>query len=162
MLIVPEPAITLVKRWEGFHEVIQRRPAVMAGPYLCPAGVWTIGYGTVVGSPAYPPVTVEQAEELLLDGANGLRKCVQQAYSQTPVLLNEPEHRVAAVASFIYNLGVGNYRASTLRQRIKQQRWGEAEREFHRWVYAGGRKLAGLIARRADEAALFSGVGNYG
>lgn len=161
MLTAPPAAVALVKRWEGFHRIVQRTPVVLAGPYRCPALVPTIGYGTVVDSMDYPPITEADAEELLMHGSNGLNKCVAAAYRICPVLLNEPErHRVAAVASFIYNLGAGNFRASTLRRRINQKNWAEAEREFHRWVYAGGRKLAGLIARRADEAALFSGAYN--
>lgn len=61
--------------------------------------------------------------------------------------------------SFTFNLGSGRLQSSTLRQKINRSDYEGAAGEFKRWVYGGGRKLPGLIARRADEEALFrSGI----
>lgn len=154
MAIFAAPAIALVKKYEGFHAVVQRRPVLMAGPYLCPAGVWTIGYGTVVGRADYPPVTEREATQMMLDHLVGDLLAV---YRLCPVLIGEPEYRANALASFVYNLGRGRLQASTLRRKVNERDWAGAEEEFHKWVWAGGRKLPGLIARRAEEAAMFAG-----
>jgi lysozyme len=148
--MIPEAAIELCKKWEGF------RPE----PYLCPAGVPTIGYGTVIDSLDHPPVTEAEATELLIrSGRFSLGEATLAALRFCPVLIYEPEHRLAAVASFTYNLGATNLQTSTLRKKINAQDWTGAANEFHRWVWAGSRKLPGLIARRADEAAVFMGHG---
>lgn len=138
---VTQAAIDLVKRWEGFR----------AKPYLCPAGVPTIGYGTVIKSLDHPPVTEAEATELLIAE---LERCISASLKMCPVLDTSP-NKLAAVASFTYNLGAGRLKASTLRAKINEQSWEEAGVEFRKWVWAGGRKLPGLVARREDEARLF-------
>lgn len=57
--------------------------------------------------------------------------------------------------SFTYNLGAGALQRSTLRQYVIQGDDVAAAREFSRYVWAAGRKLKGLVLRRADEAAMF-------
>jgi len=148
--MVPRSAVDLCKRWEGFHRVVQRRPILLAGPYICPAGYWTIGYGTLCDKD-HAPITEPEATGLLLDY---LHRDVPRVIELCPVLLSEPEDRLGAILSYAYNLGTGRLRASTLRRRVNQRDWPEAARELRRWVWAGGRKLPGLVARREDEAAL--------
>ena len=144
MVPVPAAAIELVKRWEGFR----------AKPYLCPAGVPTIGYGTVIDSLDHPPITEAEGERLLIDH---LARDVLAVYRLCPTLVYEPgHHKIAALASFTYNLGAARLATSTLRRKVNAWDWDGAEEEFHKWVWAGGRKLPGLIARRAEEAALFA------
>lgn len=129
----------------------------MAGPYLCPALVWTIGYGSTryesgaAVAEGDHAITRERAHELL---SWSLQRDLVTVYRLCPALADEPEHRAAAIASFVYNLGPGRLQASTLRRRINERDWPEAALELQKWVWAGGRKLAGLVARRADEAAL--------
>lgn len=143
-------AIPIVKRWEGLHKVAQRRPAITVVPYICPAGYWTIGYGHLCGKD-HPSIDEAEAEaylvrDLAIAETGVLRYC--------PGLALEPEHRRAAIVSWTFNLGVGRLQASTLRRRINQRAWDEAARELRRWVYAGGRVLSGLVARREDEVRL--------
>lgn len=148
--MVPAAAIQLCKRWEGLHKVVQTRPIIMVGPYLCPALVPTIGYGTVVKSLDHPPITEQTAETLLYDY---LTKDMLRVLELCPVLAKNQD-RLGAIMSFTYNLGIGRLQASTLRRRINQEDWPEAARELGKWVWAGGKRLPGLIGRRADEAAV--------
>jgi lysozyme len=59
---------------------------------------------------------------------------------------------LGAVASFIFNLGTGNYRASTFKKKVDSLDWDEAKKQIQKWVYGGGMRLPGLVARRMEEA----------
>ena len=65
------------------------------------------------------------------------------------------DNQFAALVSFTFNLGGGALQRSTLRQKVNRKEHGEVPAEFMKWVRAGGRKLPGLIKRRAAEAALY-------
>lgn len=105
----------------------------------------------MVPSMDVPPITKEEADERLL---KELPKYAMAAVRLSPVLASHP-NKLAAVSSFVFNLGEGRYRASTLRRLINEERWQEAADEFDKWVWGGGRKLPGLIKRRAAEKAVF-------
>jgi len=60
-----------------------------------------------------------------------------------------------ALCDFVFNVGVGNFRTSTLRKRVNARDFDRVPFEFRRWVYAGGRKLSGLAKRREKEISLF-------
>ena len=62
--------------------------------------------------------------------------------------------RFAAIISFCYNCGTGNYRISTLKKRVDAKDWAGAQEEIRKWNKAAGRVLPGLVKRRAAEAAL--------
>jgi lysozyme len=145
--MIPVEAIELVKRFEGLHKL---RSDGLVWPYFCPAGVPTIGWGTVVSSINHPPITPEEALERLMVE---LEACYRAALRMSPILSAHPA-RLSAIISFIYNLGSGRYRASTLKRRVDEGKWLEAGREIRRWIYGGGRKLPGLILRREAEAWL--------
>lgn len=138
-------AIDLIKRWEGLHKV---KADGLVYAYLCPALVPTIGYGTVVPSLSFGPITPEVAEKFLEVDAE---KCATSALAMSPILAGRP-HGLDAITSFIYNLGQARYRASTLRRKINEGDFQAAAFEIQRWVWAGGRKLPGLIARRTEES----------
>jgi lysozyme len=72
----------------------------------------------------------------------------------SPRLLREPDRRLAAIISFAYNCGTGNYRISTLKKRVDAGDWAGAKQEIVRWNKAAGRVLNGLTRRRQAEAAL--------
>ena len=67
------------------------------------------------------------------------------------------QHQFDPILSFTYNLGAGALQASTLRKKILRYDMDGAAREFDRWVFAGGRKLAGLVRRPAAEREMFEG-----
>ena len=145
---VPQAAIDLARRFEGFHHVPRSDPLRRAHPYLCPAGFWAVGYGHLC-VPDHPPITQAEAEAYL---AQDLQVALQAALRYCPVLASEPSQRLAAVVDFCFNLGAGRLQTSTLRRRINQREWREAAREMRRWVHAGGRVLPGLQARREISA----------
>lgn len=136
----------LARRFEGFY----------SSPYLCPAGVPTIGYGatyyedgtTVTLHDA--PISKEKAEALLL-------WMVRTRYLPAVVKLcpgaDTPEC-LAALIDFTFNLGAGNLRASTLRRRVNAKQWADVPAELRKWVKGGGRVLAGLVKRREAEVLL--------
>lgn len=139
-------AAALARRFEGLD----------LEPYLCPAGVPTIGYGATFyedGSAvtlADPPITRERAEALL---AWMIRTEYLPAVARLCPGVDTPE-RLAALIDFTFNLGAGNLRGSTLRRRVNDGRWEDVPGELAKWVLAGGRRLPGLVRRRAAEAEL--------
>ena len=149
MIEVPQAAIMLAKRFEGFHRVPKGDPN-RAHPYVCPAGYWTIGWGHLCQAD-HPPVTEAEAEDYL---ARDLMTALNATQRYCPVLIRESESRLAAIVDFTFNLGAGRLQTSTLRRRINQRDWASAARELRRWVYGGGRFLPGLAARREAEIAV--------
>jgi lysozyme len=139
-----EIAAALCRKFEGFS----------AKPYLCPAGYWTIGYGTVykpdgtVVTPHDTPISQEQAEEWL---KHELRhNYLAGVLHASPILAQYPS-ALGAITDFAYNLGVGRYRASTLRKRINAEDWDAAGSELQKWIRGGGKVLRGLVLRRQAE-----------
>jgi lysozyme len=134
------------------YKLIKRFEGCRLTPYICPAGVWTCGWGST-GPDVFPgkPWTRNYADKRMEDDAvrfatNTLALC--------PNLANEPASRLCAIADFAYNLGAGRLKASTLRKRVRAGDWEGAKRELRKWVRGGGRVLPGLVARREAEAAL--------
>ena len=140
-------AAALCKQFEGFR----------SKPYLCPAGIPTIGYGsTYYASGAKvalsdEPINETIAETLLLHELQFtylpgvLRNC--------PILLTD-ERKCNAVVDFCYNLGVGRLQTSTLKRKINEQDWEAAKKQLLLWNKGGGKVLAGLDKRRKAEAML--------
>lgn len=153
MIAVPQPAVDLAKRFEGFRRVPKNDPG-RAHPYLCPAGYWTIGYGHLC-DPKHPPVTEEEADVYL---AQDLVTALKATLRYCPVLVTESEGRLAAIVDFTFNLGAGRLQTSTLRRRVNQRDWIGAGQELRRWVCGGGKVLPGLVARRQAEAAILVGL----
>lgn len=125
-------------------------------PYLDDVGVPTIGVGATFyedGRPVTlldPPITRERALQLL----NWHLRChfLPEVARLCPGA--QTPQRIAALLDFAFNLGVGNLRASTLRAKVNAGLWPDVPAQFMRWTRAGGRVLAGLVKRRAAEAAL--------
>jgi lysozyme len=118
-------------------------------PYRCPAGVLTVGYGSTQPSPT-GSITLAEAERRL-DG--DLVSAYRAAISTSPALANVPL-AAAAITDFVFNLGSGRYRGSTLRKRIDARDFRAAAVQIRKWVFGGGRKLPGLVTRRELEARL--------
>ena len=152
MIEMPQAAIDLAKRFEGFERKVKHGIEITAVPYICPAGFWTIGYGHLC-DPKHPPITEAEAEVYL---ARDLQTALAATLRFCPVLATEPEGRLAAIVDFTLNLGAGRLQTSTLRRRVNQRDWVAASQELRRWVYGGGRVLPGLLARREAEARLLS------
>lgn len=148
--MVPQTAIELAKRFEGFERRVKRGTMVAAVPYVCPAGFWTIGYGHLCEA-THPPISEADAEDYL---ALDLQTALAATLRFCPLLVTESGNRLGAIVDFTFNLGAGRLQTSTLRQRINQRDWISAGRELTRWVYGGGRILPGLVMRRQTEQLL--------
>ena len=146
MIAVPQTAIDLAKRFEGFCRVPKNDPG-RAYPYVCPAGYHTIGFGHLC-KPDHPPITEAEAEVYL---AQDLMTALAATLRYCPVMATESESRLAAIIDFTFNLGAGRLQTSTLRRRINQRDWVGAATELRRWIYGGSRVLPGLVRRREAE-----------
>jgi lysozyme len=113
---------------------------------------WTIGWGST-GSDIKPGTvwTSAQAEESLNEH---LLYFATNLLKLSPSLVNASDRRVAALISFCYNCGLGNYRISTLKKRADSGDWLGASEEILKWNKAAGRVLKGLTRRREAESAL--------
>lgn len=135
-----EKGINLIKLFEGFEPEA----------YMCPAGVWTIGYGHIRAVKKGDKVNIAQAEILLRDDLQEAEKEVSSQLS----LLNQ--NQFDALVSFVFNVGVQNFRDSTLLKWAKNNANDELiSLQFKRWVYAGKKVLPGLERRREAESKLY-------
>jgi len=136
----PPELLTLIQTFEGLR----------LRAYVCPAGVWTCGWGST--GPDVTPTTVWTQDEadarLQIDAV----RFTAAAKTLCPSLEGP---QLAAVADFAYNMGATRLAGSTLRRKINAGDLDSAADEFEKWVYGGGRKLPGLVARRLAERALF-------
>lgn len=142
-MLTSSAGVELIKRFEGFS----------SKPYICPAGVWTIGYGsTRAVTKNTPPISEGQASALLM---RELRRYEQSVENLIHVPLTQ--WQFDALVSFTYNLGGGVLQRSTLRRKVNREQHEDVPHEFLKWVWAGGRRLKGLVARRQAEAEMYSG-----
>ena len=144
---VSKQGLEIIKKHEGFR----------SKPYLCPAGVPTIGYGSTY----YPDgkrvkmtdnaIDKVSAETLLYMTLNKFEDCVLNA-----VKSNINQNQFDALVSFTYNLGCGNLNKSTLLKKVNVDPCDRSiVNEFMKWNKAGGKVLKGLTTRRHDEATLY-------
>ena len=143
---INERGIEMVKSFEG----------ISLKPYLCPANVWTVGYGATrsrTGGPIDPdmePISETEAEALLLRDLES-----SQGWVSRLIKTALTENQYSALTSFTFNVGAGALQRSTLRMKLNRGEVQNAADEFPKWRIAGGRILAGLVRRRAAERALF-------
>ena len=122
-------------------------------------GVWTIGYGTTI----YPngakvkkgdTCTLEQAKSYM---THDLKRFESAVCENVRVGLNQ--NQFDALVSLTYNIGIGAFTKSTLLKKLNAGDYKGAAAQFDVWVIAGGKRLDGLVKRRAKEKALFLAVG---
>lgn len=122
--------------------------------YLCPAKKWTIGYGQTEGVKEGDVWTEEQATDDLVDEIEWRQRAVLNSCKLRP-----NENQLAALVSLIYNIGVHNFRTSTLLKLHNAGKFKEAGDAFRSWVFitVNGRKIKvdGLENRRERERALY-------
>jgi len=139
--------LDIIKKYEGFS----------SKPYLCPAKVPTIGYGSTYyedGSKVKltdSPITQERATELLEALLVSFERAVDSYCIDT---INQSQFD--AICSFAYNCGVGNLKSSTLLKKVNVNPDNPTIKdEFLKWTKGGGKTLPGLIRRRTEEAQLY-------
>ena len=150
--IVPE-ARKLVEDFEGYHKKLSDG---RAAPYLCPARVATLGFGTTYYEGGRkvkmsdPPITRERAQQLLSNQLLSYAFAVDKGVKTSMHSLMR-----GSLTSFTYNVGTGAFAKSTLLRMVNQQRWSEVPRAFMMYRMGGGRVLAGLERRRKAESIMF-------
>jgi len=125
--------------------------------YKCPAGVWTIGWGTTTehGHKIASGLIWTQAQ---CDAAF-LHDMVEfEAHVKRLVKVKLMPWQFDALTSFTYNCGAGALAGSTLLKKVNAQDFDAAALEFHKWCKANGKKLDGLVRRRASESLLFQNI----
>ena len=132
--------IELIKHFEGCE----------LEAYKCPAGVWTIGYGHIKGVHEGMKITEMQAEEMLKSELHEYEGYIND-YVTVPLNQNQFD----AMVSWVYNLGGGNLRSSTLLKVLNAGDYDGVPAQMLRWNKAGGKVLEGLTRRRQAEADLF-------
>ncbi len=140
--------IELITTFEGFS----------ASPYFCPAGIATIGYGSTKYADGRAvkmgdkPVTYFEAKELL-EATLGEYEDVINTYVNVSLSQNQFD----ALVSFTYNVGIGNFKKSTLLKKLNASLFDDAAKEFLKWDKSKGFVLAGLTKRRKTEMEVFNG-----
>lgn len=148
---------TIMRISEKGLEIIKEHEGLRLMPYLCPAGVPTIGYGNTYYNDGRPvrlgddKITIEDAELLLIATLDHYERGVNRY-----VIKEINQCQFDALVSFAYNLGLGALQKSTLLRRINEDPCNPNIRsQFNRWVNAAGRELPGLVKRRKAEADLY-------
>lgn len=134
----------LIKKFEGFRAIA----------YLCPAGVWTVGYGTTrINGNAVKEgtkITTDEADVFLEQDLKSFEDAVNKTVN---VALTQ--NQFDALVCFVYNVGVGNFKKSTLLKKLNASHFSEAADEFLKWDKSKGKALPGLTRRRSAERSLF-------
>jgi lysozyme len=144
-----ELAASFCRQFEGYR----------AKPYLCPANVATIGYGSTyyadkrkvtledpsMDEPTARALLMIELEHTYLPGV--LRNC--------PILATD-EKKCNAIVDFVYNLGIGRLQTSTLKRKINAGDWPGAQEQLMLWTKGGGKVLPGLLKRRKAECLLLN------
>ena len=135
-------AVTAICGFEGYREYA----------YKDSVGKATIGYGTTKGVQMGDRTTRQEAKAFLVRDASAMAKQMQS-------LIKVPlyQYEWDAYLSFTYNVGVGNFRSSTLLKKLHAGDYAGACAQLKRWVYAGGKKLNGLVKRREAEYRMCMG-----
>ena len=136
--------------------MIKHHEGVRYEPYRCPAGLWTVGVGHLIGDgKTLPPdwnrkFSTKEIDSIL---AADLRRFERGVLRLCPVRLTQGQFD--ALVSFSFNVGLGNLQRSTLRMKTNRGEKEAASKEFSKWIKGGGRVLPGLVKRRKDEAILY-------
>ncbi|MEF2578182.1 MAG: lysozyme [Bacteroidales bacterium] len=132
------------------YELIKQFEGLRLEAYLCPAGIWTIGYGHTSGVSPNSFITIQEADEYLH------RDVATIEMQLNKLNLSLRQCQWDAIVSFVFNVGIGNFKASTLLAKIRiNPDDNSIIDEFLRWVYANGKVMRGLQKRRLTEMKLY-------
>ena len=164
-----DEGIHLLHMFEGYRDK----------PYLCSASMWTIGWGHVLYQQQIKlPIVRKDGYTGVLRAELPLRPEDNRIWSKDELVeifkadlvsfengvlryapnLDSPEHqhKFDACVAFSFNVGLGNFQRSTIRQKILREDWDGAAEAFMQWTKAGGKVLKGLVRRRGAERDLFN------
>lgn len=140
-------------------ETIKEYEGLRLSPYLCSGGYPTIGYGAIYSAKGKrvkmldPPINEHQAEELLRRDVNIAYRSIERL--TTPYTEDLTANQMAALSSLCFNIGSGNFRASSVRSLIRRGEIESAGKNFWQWRRASGVIVSGLVRRRARETQLY-------
>lgn len=137
---ISENGINLIKQFEGLK----------TQAYLCQAKVWTIGYGHTLGVKQGDVCTISEASDLLKEDILIFEKSLNNL-----VLVPLNQNQYDALICFIFNIGCGNFKKSTLLKLLNNADYNGAAAEFCKWIYVKGKVSEGLRRRRIAEKELF-------
>lgn len=162
-----ETGLHLMHKFEGYKNK----------PYLCPAHIWSVGWGTVLYQDQIklPMIRVEGKDVPMIRKEYPLRQEDNRVWSkeelveifkndlasfERAVLRLVPgcaghQGRFDALVCLAYNIGAGNLQRSTIRMKANRGDWEGAAEAFMAWTKGGGKVLPGLVKRRVAEKALF-------
>jgi lysozyme len=162
-----EAGANLMHQYEGYR----------TKPYLCPAHIWTIGYGHVLYQEQIrlPVVRVEEKDTPMIrkemplkpeDDRVWTKEEIEKLFADDVASFERGVLRLApavlgrqgafdACVSFAFNAGLGNFQRSTIRMKANRREWEAAAEAFMQWTKGGGKELPGLVKRRKAEKALF-------
>lgn len=160
-----QKAIEIIKHFESLHD--GNLKTIGLQPKLCPADVWTVGWGRAVIDPAtgkfltgagskkralelYPALTIKQADAMLAEDYNRFELAVKELLKRTPL-----DYQLGAMTSLAYNIGLNNFRKSAVLRYFNGGNMATAAECFKLWVKANGKVLKGLQRRRQAELHLF-------
>ena len=144
---ISNEGLQLIKKYEGYKTT----------PYRCPAGLYTVGYGHLIGNGLQLPdewnrtFSLGEIDALLRSDLVRFERGVQR-YTTVHLLKSQSD----SLVSFSFNLGMGVYQRSTLRQKLNRGDYYGASKEFLKYTRAGGKVLKGLVRRRQAEYNLFN------
>lgn len=145
-MIINDETLALIMRWEG----------LVLTAYQDVAGVWTIGYGHSERAPLPPKpyygmtITADEAERILAQDLEHFASQIRPLFKRTPT-----PNQFGAMLSLAFNIGVGAFAKSTCLRRFNEGNVEGAAEALTWFNKAGGRKVQGLVNRRADEKKLF-------
>jgi lysozyme len=139
---ISKEGLSLIKKFEGCE----------LEAYLCPAGVWTIGYGHTKDVKEGDKINKEEADYLLQE-----EMIEYESYINDFVEVPLNQNQFDALCSWVYNLGPTNLKNSTMLRVLNEEKYADVPQEIKRWNKAGGEVLDGLIKRREAEAKMFLG-----
>ena len=150
----PEPPKLPILSAEG-HALIKQSEGLNLNAYQCSANIWTIGFGSTRGLDGLPvkpglSITQTQARALYIRDINIFSGAVRKLV-KVPINNNQ----FSALVSLSYNIGLGNFRSSTLLRQLNRGNYSECSGEFWKWRRARGKIVAGLVARRERERIMF-------
>ncbi len=142
-------ALPMARQFEGFE----------ANPYPDPgtgAEPWAFGFGSTLDANEMP-VTPETPAISYNEACDLAMRDMYRAFHTIAAEIAAPMtvHEIAAVMDFVYNVGAGSFKSSTLLRMINERQYASAAEQFERWDQAGGKVMAGLLRRRLSEAQVF-------
>jgi lysozyme len=138
---INQDGIDLIKEFEGLHVT----------PYLCPAKIWTIGYGHTRTVRAGMEITEAQADQLLDEDLRLFERSVSRL-----VTVPLSDNQFSALVCFAFNVGTGNFEFSTLLKLLNRGWYEQVPAQLMRWDHANGEIMGGLARRRAAEGRLWN------